>query len=394
MDQHIPASLSDNAANLPESGIRKMFNLAEEQDDDLVRLELGEPDFDTPEHIVDAAYEAAQNGATRYTHSAGMPKLRKAVAEMTQESGRKTDSASEVLITTGAIEAIYFALLTTTNPGEEVIVPTPAWSSYYTQAKALGINLTEVPMPEDEGFDISPDRLSNAITDETSCVIINTPCNPTGQVYGEEDLKEVVEIANENGSYVIFDIVYENLSYTDKSPNISAIADDANNVLLAHSFSKTYAMTGWRVGWLIGPEPIIDAGAKLHQATTSCVSSVSQHAALAALNGPQTPSTEMYQAFQSRRDYFVKRVDSIPEITCANPQGTFYAFPNVSALEGSSFEIAKRLLLEYGVVTVPGTSFGAAGSGYLRLSFANSMEQLELALDRLEEMVYDELKIS
>ena len=391
MNNHSPSQLlSANAAGLPESGIRKMFNLAETQDHDLIRLELGEPDFGTPEHIIDSAYKAAQNGATHYTHSAGILELREAIANITEKDGRKTDPASEVLVTTGAIEAIYFALLTTTNPGEEVIVPTPAWSSYYTQAKALGINLTEVPMSKDDGFDLKPSRISDTITNQTSCLIINTPCNPTGQVYGENDLQRIVEIAAEHNSFVIFDIVYDNLTYTDDAPSIPAIADDEEHVLLAHSLSKTYAMTGWRVGWLIGPEPIIDAGAKLHQATTSCVSSPSQHAALAALNGPQTPSNEMYNKFNSRRDYLVQRMDSIPNITCVAPQGTFYAFPNVRSLEGTSFEIAKRLLLDYGVVTVPGDSFGTVGSDHLRLSFANSMEKLELALDRLESMVRDE----
>ena len=384
--------LADNVVDLPESGIRTMFNLAEQQGGDLVRLELGEPDFDTPEHIINAASEAAEGGATHYTHSAGMPELRGAIAEEMRSGEVELDPATQVLVTTGAIEAIYFALLTTVNTGEEVIVPTPAWSSYYTQAEALGIELVEVPMPADEGFSLSAGRIGEAITDRTSAIIINSPCNPTGRVYDPSAIRGVVDIASEHGVYVIADEVYENLAYEGKQRSIRAIADNADHVLSAHSFSKTYAMTGWRVGWLTGPEPVIDAGAKLHQGTTSCASSVSQHVALAALRGTQNPTEGMREAFHERRDYVVDRIATLPSLSCPAPQGMFYVFLNVDALEGSSFEIATRLLREYGVVTAPGTGFGDAGSGYLRLSFANGMDRLEVAFDRIEQMARTELE--
>jgi aspartate aminotransferase len=247
----------------------------------------------------------------------------------------------------------------------------------------------EVPMDEAE-FGLDVERVVDAVGPETACVVLNSPSNPTSQVYTPDAVAEVVDAAAEHDAYVLLDEVYASLDYAGDGRSLAADLD-ADNVVVVNAFSKQYAMTGWRLGWLSGPESVVNAAKKLHPATTTCASSVSQQAGIAALTGPQEPFEEMATAFEERRDYVVDRVAEIPEISCPTPEGGFYAFVNVEALDGTSHDVAERLLEEQGVVTVPGAGFGAGGEGHLRVSFATSLERLEVGFDRIEAFVDGEL---
>ncbi|QRV15854.1 pyridoxal phosphate-dependent aminotransferase [Haloterrigena salifodinae] len=390
--------LSDRVRDIEPQGIRVMFELAaeyerEHEDEvDLVHLEFGEPDFDTPAHVVDAAFEAARDGATRYTSNAGLPALREVIAETLSSDGDLTvDPESELVVTNGGVEALHLAIQTVVDPGEEVVVPTPAWPNPISQAKLANGVPVEVPMPAEEGFEPDADRIVDAIGPNTAAVTLTSPSNPTGRAYAADAIERVVDAAAEHDAYVLADEVYRQLTYDEIPPRVASVADRDDRVLSIDSFSKAYAMTGWRVGWLSGPEDVVAQIAKIHESTTSCVNTPAQYAAIEALTGPQEPFREMVAAFRSRRDYVVDRLESIPRVSVAEPEGAFYAFVDVSALEGSSVDVAKRLLYEQGVVTAPGRAFGDGGEGHLRLSFANDRDRLELGLDRLEALVRTEL---
>jgi aspartate aminotransferase len=384
------ARISERARAVEPQGIREMFDLAAEQDGDLVHLEFGEPDFDTPEHVVAAAHDAASAGKTNYTANAGITELREAVADYLARDGPRPGPDSEVAITTGGVEALHLAIHAVADPDSEVVVPTPAWPNPISQARLADATPVEVPMPAEAGFSPDADRIVEAIGPDTAAVVLTSPSNPTGRVCDRETVARVTAAAADHGAYVLADEVYRDLTYTDRPPRAAAVADRPEWVLTVGSVSKAYAMTGWRVGWLAGPPDVLGQVIKIRESTTSCVNTPAQYAALAALTGPQDPVDEMRAAFEARRDYVFDRLDSIPDVSAARPEGAFYAFVDVSALEGSSDEVARRLLTEYGVVTAPGTAFGAGGEGHLRLSFANSEERLEAGLDRLETMVTDD----
>jgi aspartate aminotransferase len=384
------ARLAARTGNLERSKIRVMFDLAEEYDGDPVRLHVGVPDFNTPEHVIDAAAAAAREGQTEYTVNRGVPELREAIAEtMARESGVEY-APEQVTVKTGAMEALSLAVLGVAGPSDEVVVPTPAWPNYVNHVRIAGATPVEVPLSADDGFDLDPERVGEAITDDTAAVILTSPSNPTGRVYDEDAVREVVDVAAAHDAYVVADEVYGRLTYDRDFRGMASYVDHPDRVLTIGSCSKTYAMTGWRLGWLAGPPPVVDAVTSLGESTTACPSSVSQQAALAALTGPQEPVAEMNAAFAERRDFVVERVAEMPVASCPRPEGAFYAFLDVSDLSGTSFEIAERLLSQYGVVTAPGDGFGDAGEGYLRLSFANSLDRIETGLDRIEAMVRKE----
>lgn len=382
--------IAQRATDIERSKIRYMFDRAQQTDGDLIHLEIGEPDFDTAEHIVEAAHSAALEGATHYTSNAGLPELRAAIADRSRGRGLAVDPESEVLVTTGAMEALHLALLTVVDPGEEVVIPTPAWPNYRAQTRLADAEAVSVPLPGDKGFALDPERIADATTDNTALIILTSPSNPTGRVYSETAIREVVEIAADHDAYVLADEVYSGIEYGGKTPSMASICDSPEQVLTVDSVSKTYAMTGWRVGWLLGPPAVIDQAEKLHESTTACAPAPSQHAAIAALRGPQTPAEEMLAAYTERRDLLVDRIEAVPGVTCHEPEGAFYAFVDASSLGDSSLEIAERLLDEHGVVVAPGSGFGEAGNGYLRLSFANSLQNIERGLDALKAFAMEE----
>ncbi len=376
--------VTERVAASERSAIRVMFDMAEAHGGDLVRLEVGEPDFDTPEHITEAAFEAARAGETHYTSNAGMPDLREAIAENAERI-----TPEGVAVTTGGMEALHLAMLTVVDSGSEVVIPAPAWPNYRTQARLSGGIPIEVALPAEEGFALDPETVVGAMGEDTSAVVLTSPSNPTGRVFDPGAIREVAAAAVEHDAYVIADEVYRGLVYEGEDRAIASYVDP-DRVLTVDSCSKRYAMTGWRIGWLSGPPEIISEVNKIHESTTACASSVAQHAALAAITGTQEPTREMYDAFTERREYVIDRIETVPAISAVPPEGAFYAFLDVSALSGNTLSIAKRLLREYGVVTAPGNGFGEAGAGYLRVSFANDLERLEAGFDGTEAMVREE----
>ena len=365
------------------SSIRVMFDLAQASDQDLVRLEVGEPDFDTPAHVIDAAEAAARDGKTHYTSNAGIPPLRRAIAAALDRDFSVDLAPDDVLVTTGGMEALHLAVLSTVGPGEELLIPSPGWPNYWMQARLADGRPREVPMPASTGFDLDADRVIEAMGPETAAVMLCRPSNPTGRVYDADAVRAVVEAAADHDAYVIADEVYLGLTYDGDARGVAALVDDAGHVLTVGSCSKSHAMTGWRLGWLAGTSSVIDEATKVRESTTACASSVAQHAALAALTGPQEPFREMADAFEERRDYVVQRIEEIDGIDAPRPEGAFYAFVALD-LPGTSLAVAKRLLREHGVVLAPGGGFGDAGEGRLRLSFANSVDRLEVGFDRIE----------
>jgi aspartate aminotransferase len=370
------------------SKIRVMFDLAEAADRDLVRLEVGEPDFDTPEHIVEAAAEAARAGETHYTSNAGLPALREAIADTLHREYAVEYDPGELTVTNGGMEALHLAVLATVEEGDELLIPSPAWPNYWTQARLADGVPVEIPMPQEDGYALDADRVIDRMSDDTGAVVLCSPSNPTGQVYEPEPMRAVVEAAAEHDAYVIADEVYLGLVYDRDPVGVAALTGHPDHVLTVGSCSKTYAMTGWRVGWLGGPVDLVDEATKIHESTTACAGSVAQHAAIAALTGPQEPITEMYESFAERREYVARRVGAMDGVSCPTPDGAFYAFLDVD-LPGSSLDIAKRLLREQDVVLAPGDGFGTAGEGKLRLSFASSLEDLEKGLDGIEAAVQE-----
>jgi aspartate aminotransferase len=375
------AELAERARSITRSQIRVLFDLAERTDGDLVRLEVGEPDFDTPAHVVDAARDGALAGHTHYTASAGIRPLREAIADYAADNHGVDYGPEGVVVTNGGNEAMLLTALATLDPGDELLIPTPGWPNYWAHAEFADAVPVEVPMPEP--YDLDADRVVEAMGPATGAVVLNTPNNPTGRVYDDDEIRAVVEAAADHDAYVVADEVYGDLVYDEEFTGTAALTGHPDHVVTVNSCSKTFAMTGWRVGWLAADPDVADAAATMHEPTSSCASSVSQQAALAALTGDQTPFEEMFEAFRERRDYVVDRVDAMEGASTPRPEGAFYAFLDVD-LPGSSLDVAKRLCTDHGVVLAPGGGFGEVGEGSLRLSFANSMDRIEAGLDRIE----------
>lgn len=387
-DEQRPESrLARRTAGVERSPIREMFDLADQYDDrDLVHLEIGEPDFDTPEHIREAANAALADGATHYTSNAGLPSLRRAIAaDIADDQQYAPDS--DVIVTAGAMEALALVFLTVVDPGDEVVVPTPAWPNYRTQTAIAGGEFVTVPLDRGRGFALAADRIAESVTDDTALIVLTSPSNPTGQVYNGQAIERVVEAADEHDAVVVADEVYRDLVYEGDSRSAVEATGRSDCIVTIGSCSKTYAMTGWRVGWLAAPTDIVNAAMKFHESTVACAPTISQHAAIAALTGDQSPIKEMRDAFRERRDLVLDRVEQLPSVDCPRPEGAFYAFLDFSAVGNDSTTIARQLLEEYGVVSAPGSGFGATVDDHLRLSFANDKARLDKGFDRIEQFL-------
>ncbi len=382
--QNADRRLAARVQAVERSVIRVMYDMADAHDGDLARLEVGEPDFDTPEHVIEAAFEAVRSGETHYTPNAGIPELREAIADRYAGEGVSVDPTGEVGVTTGAMEALHLAMLTVVDSGTEVVIPTPGWPNHATQTRLAGGEPVEVPLSADEGFALDPEAVIEAIGEKTAAVVLTRPSNPTGRVFEVDAVGAVAAAAADHGAYVIADEVYRDLVYEGDGRSIAAVVDDPENVITVASCSKTYAMTGWRVGWLLAPAAVSERANAIHESTTACASSVGQHAALAALTGPEEPIHEMRAAFAERREYVTERIEALPGITAPTPEGAFYAFLDVRAFGEETLSIATTLLEEYGVVVAPGTGFGEVGEGHLRVSFAAGMDELERGFDGIE----------
>ena len=379
--------LSQVARDYPRSGIRRMFDLAVEYDD-VVSLCLGEPNFDTPAHIVEAAKEALDQGLTHYTPNAGLVELRQAVAAKYERDFGLNYTVDNVMITVGAMEALYLAMVTTVNPGDEVIVPDPCFPAYLGQIMLLGAKAVPVPVREENGFRLQAGDVENAITPRTKAILLNSPSNPLGSVLGREDLEALAQVVTRHDLLVYSDEVYEKIIYEGCSHySIAQLPDMMERTIVINSFSKTYAMTGWRIGYLLADGEIVGQMPKIQEGIASCLAAFVQKAAVAALNGPNEPVQQMVNDYTRRRSILIDGLNQIPGFRCQKSPGTFYAFPNIKAFGKSSQEFAEELLHEARVVTVPVSAFGSMGEGFLRLSFANSDENLREAVRRIAEHI-------
>ena len=362
---------------------------------DVVSFGAGEPDFDTPPHIKDAAIQAIADGFTKYTPASGIDELKEAVCEKFARDNDLTFDKSQVVISCGGKHAFYNLAQVLLDPGNEAIIPAPYWVSYPDMVRLAGGTPVIVETHEENGFKLSPEQLDGALTDKTKIVVINSPSNPTGAAYTKEELTALADvILKYPNAHVISDEIYEKIIYDNYT--FTSIANCGDEILkrtiIIHGVSKTYAMTGWRIGFTAGDTDIIKAVSMLQSQSTSNPTSIAQKAAVAALRGPQEPVDQMVKAFHERRDFTISRLNGMDGVTCFMPHGAFYAFPNLNAYMGkgykdikinSGFDLAAYLLDEVKVAVVPGDAFGK--KGYLRLSFATSMDEIKKGLDRIEE---------
>jgi aspartate aminotransferase len=352
---------------------------------DVCGFGAGEPDFDTPEHIKTAAIAALQAGFTKYTPSAGIPELRQAIAEKLAADNGLTYRAGQVIVSNGAKHSCYNAILATCQPGDEVIIPAPYWVSYPDMVRLVGAEPVIVPIMERNNWKMRAEDFENAMTPRTKMLIMNSPCNPTGSVYTQEELEAIVEVARGEDIYILSDEIYEKLVYDDaKHVSIASLSKEAYDLTITvNGFSKSYAMTGWRLGYLAAPEAVAKAVDSIQSHTTANPSSFSQRGALAALKGDQQSVADMREEFDMRRNYMVDRLSKIPNVTAVKPQGAFYVLVNVSQLGLTSQNFADRLLSKSNVAVVPGAAFGDDRT--IRLSYATSIDIIKKGLDRFQD---------
>jgi aspartate aminotransferase len=352
---------------------------------DVCGFGAGEPDFDTPEHIKRAAIEALEAGFTKYTPSAGIPELRQAIADKLAADNGLTYRAGQVVVSNGAKHACYNAILATCQPGDEVIIPAPYWVSYPDMVRLVGAEPVIVPTSERNAWKMRPEDFENAMTPRTKMLIMNSPGNPTGSVYTREELEAIVSVAAEEDIYVLSDEIYEKLVYDDvKHESIASLSKEAYDLTITiNGFSKSYAMTGWRLGYLAAPDAIARAVDSIQSHTSSNPSSFSQYGALAALKGDQQPLADMREEFDMRRNYMFDRLSKISNVTAVKPQGAFYILVNISQLGLTSQNFADRLLSKANVAVVPGAAFGDDRT--IRFSYATSLDVIKKGLDRFQD---------
>ncbi|MEY2506206.1 MAG: aspartate aminotransferase [Verrucomicrobiota bacterium] len=352
---------------------------------DVCGFGAGEPDFDTPEHIKQAAIAALEAGFTKYTPSAGLPELRQAIAEKLEADNQISYRPSQVVVSSGAKHSCYNAILATCQPGDEVLIPSPYWVSYPDMVRLAGAEPVIVQTTERNGWKMRASDFENAMTPRTKMLILNSPGNPTGSVYTREELEGIVEVASEEDIYILSDEIYEKLVYDDaKHVSVASISKEAYDLTITvNGFSKAYAMTGWRLGYLAAPEAVAKAVDNIQSHSTSHPCSFAQRGALAALKGDQQALADMRDEFAMRRDYMFDRITKIPNITAVKPQGAFYILVNISQLGLSSQNFADRLLSKANVAVVPGAAFGDDRT--VRLSYATSIDIIKKGLDRFQD---------
>jgi aminotransferase len=374
--------------HIKPSGIRRFFALAQEIPD-AINLSVGEPDFTSPRHALDAGWQAAKEGKTYYAPTNGVPELREALAQKAyRDYGLSYDPNSEILITVGGTEAISSALASLVNLGDEVLVPNPGFVLFEPSVRLAGGVPVSVPLLEKNDFRLSIDDVMSLITDKSRVMILNNPNNPTGAVLSYDEVAALANIAVERDLIVISDEVYEKIIYDDANHYcLATFPGMRERTLVVNSFSKTYAMTGLRVGYVYGPKELISPVWLVHQYTVACVNSLAQYIALAALKGPQDFVRDMVREFDRRRRLVHKRLNEIWGFNCALPKGAFYVFPNIKSFGTPSEEFVEFLVKKAYVTAVPGSAFGSYGEGYIRISYAAAYEQLEEALDRIGKAV-------
>ncbi|MGM0501773.1 MAG: pyridoxal phosphate-dependent aminotransferase [Bacillota bacterium] len=361
---------------------------------EVISLGAGEPDFDTPEHINQAAIKAINNGFTGYTETVGIEKLRSAITADLAKRDLNYDSEN-VIVTSGAKYALFITIQALVERGDEVILPAPYWVSYPEQIKFAGGKVKAVETKEKNGFKMTAQEFKQAISDNTKAVIINSPNNPTGAVYTKEELKDIAEVAVANDILIISDEIYQKISYGHPAVSIASLGQKVKErTIVIDGVSKSYSMTGWRIGYAIGPENIIEALGCLQSHSTSNPNSIAQKASLAALAGTQAPTEKMVAAFETRRNLLVELMNSIPGFKATKPQGAFYLFVNIKGVLGTKVgdevvsddqQLANKLLHQAGVATIPGSFFGK--DGFLRLSYATNEQELRAAAEKIKELI-------
>ena len=350
---------------------------------EIVHLEIGEPDFDTPAHIREAAKRALDDGATHYGPAAGLPELREAIAKDIGGTRNIPVAPEEIVVTPGAKPIMYFVITALVNPGDEVIYPNPGFPIYESVINFVGGVPVPIPLREESDFGFDMTAFEKAASKKTRLIIINSPQNPTGGVLGVDQLGRIAEIAVKYQIPVLTDEVYKAFLYEGEFASITRFPGMRDLAIILDGFSKSYAMTGWRMGYGVMPVPLAEHVARLMVNSNSCTASFTQWAGIAALQGDQMPVRQMVAEFKRRRDIIVAGLNALPGVTCRTPKGAFYVFPNIKALKRPSGEVAEVMLQEAGVAVLGGTAFGEHGEGYLRLSYANSEANIRKALDRM-----------
>jgi aspartate/methionine/tyrosine aminotransferase len=354
---------------------------------EVIHLEIGQPDFPTPAHIRAAAARALDEGHTGYGPSQGLPELRDAIAEKAGELRGLSFSPEEIVVAPGAKALLFYAINALAGPGDEVIYPDPGFPAYQSVIAHSGATPVPLPLREETGFRFDADEFRGLVSDRTRLVILNSPQNPTGGVLEREDLRAVAAAAVENDFRILSDEIYLHFCYDSPFETIASVEEAGERVIIIDGFSKTYSMTGWRLGYALLPPSLVKTFDLYNVNIASCACTFSQHAAVEALRGPQDSVTSMVAEFRERRDYLVEGLNSIRGISCDTPGGAFYAFANITKTGSSSAELASRLLAEAGVAVLSGASFGPCGEGYIRLSYATSMEKLRSGIERMTNLL-------
>ena len=378
--------LSDRCVSLKPSGIRKFFDIVSEMPD-AISLGVGEPDFDTPWHIREEGIYSLERGKTFYTSNSGLMELRQEICNyLKRRIGVEYQPAGEVIITVGGSEAIDIAMRAMLNPGDEVLIPLPSYVSYEPCCILAGGVPVTIELQEKDEFRLKPEQLRAAITDRTKILVLPFPNNPTGGIMEKADLEAIADIIMENDLFVLSDEIYAELTYGDDHVSIASLPGMKERTIVINGFSKAYAMTGWRLGYAAGPKEIITQMTKIHQYCIMCAPTTSQYAAVEALKNGDEDVARMRESYDGRRRYLLHAMAEM-NLKCFEPKGAFYIFPNISRFGLTSEEFATQLLMEEKLAVVPGTAFGDCGEGFIRISYAYSLENLKEAMSRIQRFV-------
>jgi aspartate/methionine/tyrosine aminotransferase len=379
--------ISNNAMNIQGQPMFKVIDKVkhlEAQGRDIVHLEIGDPDFQTPRHIADAAKKSLDAGETHYGSSWGLPDLVETMRRATYKSRGFMPDTDQVLVTPGANIAIYYSIFCLVNPGQEVLVPNPGFPTYLSSIAMCGACAVPYPLLEENGFAMRASDIEPLINHKTRLLIINSPQNPTGAITESDHLKEIYELAVKHDLYIYSDEIYSRMVYEEKNfVSIASLDQAKERVILSNGFSKAFAMTGWRLGSVIAPSVVAERMMMLLQTTSSCVSAFVQRAGIAAIEGDQSPINHMMEEYKSRRDLLVDGLNAIPGISCHKPGGAFYAFPNISSFGITSEKFADLMLEKADVALLPGSNFGSQGEGFVRLVYASSTANINKALESI-----------
>jgi aspartate aminotransferase len=370
-------------SKIKPSGTVKIANLVSQmkaRGENVISFNVGEPDFDTPAHVVEAAKKALDSGFTHYTPSNGIPELREAIAQHCWETG--IQCKAENVMVTPCKQAIFMTMLATIDNGNEVLIPEPAWVSYGPCVSVAGGKPVPIQTSYESGFQLTPEMVQDRVTKKTKMLVLNSPANPTGVVYKPENLKGIAEVAVEKNLLVLSDEIYKKLVYEGAHVPVSSFEGMFERTITVDGFSKSYAMTGWRIGWMVAPKPIFDEVSKLQQHSITCVTSFGQKAAVAALTGPQDSVKKMVDEFKLRRDLIVKLLNDTGQFECRTPEGAFYVFPRFKAAMDSE-KFTELLLTKAKVSVTPGSAFGQAGEGHVRFSYAASRDNIKAGIESI-----------